>query len=87
MSTFNIPKKEEVSVANQAIFNDLEKQMGFVPNLKAAYAYSENAQKNFMVFSGAPSYHKAKEKEVVNLAVNQINIASIVLQHILRLAK
>jgi len=73
MSTFNVPKKEEVSETNQAIFDNLEKQIGFVPNLFATYAYSENALKNYLDFSGAPSSLKAKEKEVINLAVSQAN--------------
>lgn len=73
MSTFNVPKREEVNASNQAIFDNLEKQVGFVPNLFATYAYSENALKNYLDFAGAPSSLKAKEKEVVNLAVSQVN--------------
>lgn len=73
MSTFNIPTKEEVSATNQGIFDVLKKQVGFVPNLFATFAYSENALKNYLDFAGAPSSLKAKEKEVVNLAVSQVN--------------
>ena len=73
MSTFNIPTREEVNETNQAIFDSLEKQLGFVPNLFATYAYSNNALKNYLDFAGAPSSLKAKEKEAVNLAVSQVN--------------
>ena len=73
MSTFNVPKKEEVSVKNQAIFDQLEKAVGFVPNLFATYAYSENALQNYLALSNAPTSLKAKEKEVVNLAVSEVN--------------
>ena len=73
MSTFNVPTREEVSATNQAIFDKLKKQVGFVPNLFATYAYSDNALKNYLDFSGAPSSLKAKEKEVINLAVSQVN--------------
>ncbi|WP_346881352.1 carboxymuconolactone decarboxylase family protein [uncultured Algibacter sp.] len=73
MSTFNIPTRAEVNATNQAIFDSLEKQVGFVPNLFATYAYSENALKNYIDFAGAPSSLKAKEKEVINLAVSQVN--------------
>jgi len=73
MSTFSVPKREEVTAINQGIFDNLEKQVGFVPNLFATYAYSENALKNYLDFSAAPSSLKAKEKEVVNLAVSQVN--------------
>jgi uncharacterized peroxidase-related enzyme len=73
MSTFNVPKREEVSSANQAIFENLEKAIGFVPNLFATYAYSENALANYLALSNAKTSLTTKEKEVVNLAVSQVN--------------
>jgi uncharacterized peroxidase-related enzyme len=73
MSTFNVPTREEVSTTNQAIFDNLEKQVGFVPNLYATYAYSENALKNYLDFSGAKTSLKGKEKEAISLAVSQAN--------------
>lgn len=73
MSTFNVPKREEVSSNNQAIFDNLEKAVGFVPNLFATYAYSENALGNYLNLSNAKTSLKAKEKEVVNLAVSEVN--------------
>ena len=73
MSTFNVPKREEVSPANQVIFDQLEKAVGFVPNLYATYAYSENALANYLALNNAKSSLKAKEKEVVNLAVSEVN--------------
>ncbi|WP_298478638.1 carboxymuconolactone decarboxylase family protein [uncultured Maribacter sp.] len=73
MSKFNVPKREEVSIANQAIFDNLEKTVGFVPNLYATYAHSENALGNYLALSGAKTSLSAKEKEVVNLAVSQVN--------------
>ncbi|NVN17194.1 carboxymuconolactone decarboxylase family protein [Muricauda sp. HICW] len=73
MSTINVPKREEVSTANQAIFDNLEKTLGFVPNLFATYAHSENALGNYLALSNAKTSLKAKEKEVVNLAVSQVN--------------
>lgn len=73
MSTFNVPKREEVSTANQEIFDSLEKAVGFVPNIYAAYAYSENALGNFLTFANGKTSLNAKEKEVVNLAVSEVN--------------
>lgn len=73
MSTFNVPTREEVSTNNQAIFDSLENNLGFVPNLFATYAYSENALGNYLALSGAKTSLSAKEKEVVNLAVSQVN--------------
>ena len=73
MSTFNVPKKEEVSNNNQAIFENLEKAIGFVPNLFATYAYSENALANYLALSNAKTSLNAKQKEAVNLAVSEVN--------------
>ncbi len=73
MSTFNVPKREEVSTANQVIFDNLEKAVGFVPNLFATYAHSENALGNYLNLSNAKTSLKTKEKEVVNLAVSEVN--------------
>jgi len=73
MSTFNVPKREEVTSNNQEIFDTLEKAVGFVPNLFATYAHSENALGNYLNLSNAKTSLKTKEKEVVNLAVSQVN--------------
>ena len=73
MSTFNVPKREEVTANNQAIFDNLQKAVGFVPNLYATYAYSENALGNYLALQNAKTSLKAKEKEVVNLAVSEEN--------------
>jgi len=73
---FNVPKRNEVSATNQAIFDNLEKGIGFVPNLFATYAHSDNALKNFLDFANAPTSLKAKEKEAVYLAVSEVNKCS-----------
>lgn len=73
MSTFNVPTRAEVSTVNQAIFDNLEKGLGFVPNLFATYAHSENALGNYLALSGAKTSLNAKQKEAVNLAVSQVN--------------
>lgn len=73
MSTFNVPQREEVSENNKAIFDSLEKAIGFVPNLYATYAHSENALGNYLNLSNAKTSLTAKQKEVVNLAVSEVN--------------
>lgn len=73
MSTFNVPNKNEVSENNQAIFSQLEKGLGFVPNIYASLAHSETALGNFLAFGAAKTSFSAKEKEVINLAVSQVN--------------
>ncbi|MBQ4822245.1 carboxymuconolactone decarboxylase family protein [Aquimarina sp. MMG016] len=73
MSTFNVPTREEVSANNQAIFDNLNKALGFVPNLFATYAHSETALENYLNFSNAKTSLSNKEKEAVNLVVSQVN--------------
>ena len=81
MSIFKVPTKEEVTTVNQAIFDNLKKTLGFVPNLYATYAHSENALGNYLALSGAKTSLNAKQKEVVNLAVSQANNLFTVLAH------
>ena len=73
MSKINVPTKGEVSQNNQAIFDNLQKGLGFVPNLYATFAHSENALASFLAFSGAPTSFSKKEKEVIDLAISQVN--------------
>ena len=73
MKNLPIPTKEQVSPANQAIFENLQKGLGFVPNLYATFAYSDTALGNYLTFQNAKSSLKAKEREVINLVVSQVN--------------
>ena len=73
MSTFNVPTREEVSPANQAIFDQLQKGVGFVPNLYAAYAYNDTALGDYLALQNRKSTLKGKEREVINLVVSEIN--------------
>lgn len=73
MTTFNVPLKTEVNQNNQAIFDTLEKSVGFVPNLFATYAYSETALGDYLTLSNRKTTLNAKQKEVINLVVSQVN--------------
>ncbi len=72
-TTFNVPTREEVSENNQAIFDQIEKGVGFVPNLFATYAYNETALGDYLALNNRKSTLNTKEKEVVNLVVSQVN--------------
>ena len=73
MKTFKVPTREEVSPNNQAIFDNLQKGLGFVPNLYATYAYSDTALGDYLALQNRKSSLRAKEREVINLVVSQIN--------------
>ncbi|PZX47467.1 carboxymuconolactone decarboxylase family protein [Algoriphagus chordae] len=70
---FSVPTRDEVSESNQAIFDQLKKQMGMVPNLYAYYAKNETALPDYLALQGRKSTLKAKEREVINLVTSQIN--------------
>jgi uncharacterized peroxidase-related enzyme len=73
MKTIPVPTREQVSPANQALFDNLHKAIGSVPNLFAVYAHSENALGTYLALSNAKTSLRAKEKEIVNLVVSQVN--------------
>lgn len=73
MKQFTVPTRDEVAPANQAIFDNLNKALGFVPNLYATIAYSENGLGRYLAYQNAKTTLSNKEKEAVNLIVSQIN--------------
>jgi AhpD family alkylhydroperoxidase len=73
MKKFTVPTREQVTPANQAIFDTLTKALGFVPNLYATIAYSENGLGKYLAYQNAKTTLTNKEKEAVNLIVSQVN--------------
>jgi len=73
MKTFTVPTRDQVVPANQAIFDNLQKALGFVPNLYATIAYSDNGLARFLAYQNAKTSLSNKEKEAVNLIVSQVN--------------
>ncbi len=73
MTTFNVPTHATVSPANQALFDNLKKGLGMVPNLYATLAHSDTALGNYLAFQNAKSSINGKAREVVNLVVSQVN--------------
>lgn len=70
---FTVPTRDEVSENNQGIFDNLQKGLGFVPNLYAYYAKNETALGDYLALQNRKSTLRAKEREVVNLVTSQIN--------------
>jgi uncharacterized peroxidase-related enzyme len=73
MTKFTVPTRGEVSENNQAIFDNLQKGLGFVPNLYAYYAKNETALGDYLALQNRKSTLKPKEREVINLVTSQIN--------------
>ncbi|WP_348822164.1 carboxymuconolactone decarboxylase family protein [Flavobacterium aestuarii] len=73
MTKFTVPSRGEVSENNQAIFDSLQKALGFVPNLYAYYAKNGTALSDYLSLQNRKSTLKVKEREVINLVTSQIN--------------
>lgn len=73
MTNFTVPTRDEVSENNQAIFDNLQKGLGFVPNLYAYYAKNDTALGDYLALQNRKSTLKAKEREVINLVTSQVN--------------
>lgn len=71
--SFNAPTKSEVSENNQVIFDNLQKGLGFVPNLYAYFAKNETALGDYLALQNRKSTLKGKEREIINLVTSQIN--------------
>jgi uncharacterized peroxidase-related enzyme len=73
MDSFTVPTRDEVTPENQAIFDNLKKMLTFVPNLYATFAYSPTALGTYLSLQNAKSSLNAKQREVINLVVSQVN--------------
>ena len=73
MTTFTVPTRDTVTPANQAMFDALQGKLGFVPNLYATFALSQNALGTYLALQSAKSSINAKARDVVNLVVSQYN--------------
>lgn len=71
--TFTVPTRAEVSSRDQGIFDSLQKNVGFVPNLYAYFAKNETALRDYLALQNRKSTLSTKEKEVINLVTSQIN--------------
>ena len=73
MKNFNVPTRNEVTPDNQAIFDNLEKAVGFLPNLYATYAHNDTALSDYLTLANRKTSLSAQEKEIVNLVVSHVN--------------
>lgn len=76
MQKFSIPSREDVSENNKSIFDNLQKTLGFVPNLYAYFAKNETALADYLALQNRKNTLKAKEREIINLVVSQVNSCS-----------
>jgi len=72
-TTFAVPTRDEVSTQNQALFDKMKSGLGMVPNLYAFFANSPTALGDYLTLQSRKSSLRAKEREVINLVVSQVN--------------
>ena len=70
---FGFKKREEISPADQAVFDSSAKLLGFVPNMYKVIANSEHALSRYVKAEFDKSSLTSKEQEVINLVVSQVN--------------
>ena len=59
MTAFSVPARDEVTPENQALFDNLKKALGFVPNLYATFALSPTALGAYLTLQNAKSSLRA----------------------------
>lgn len=75
MKTIKVPTREEVGPETQAMYDQIAKNLGKLPNLYATIGYSQTTLKGFLQFDSAmgASVFSAKEKEAIALVVSEVN--------------
>ncbi len=71
--TFEVPTRDQVSPDNQAIFDHMQNAFGMVPNLYATFALNETALADYLALQNRKNTLSAKEREIINLVVSQVN--------------
>lgn len=72
-TTITVPAYESVSPANQVLFDQMKKAFGKVPNLYATLALHPTALGDYLRLQNRNTTLSAKEREIVNLLVSQVN--------------
>lgn len=70
---FIIPTRDDVSAPQQAIFDNMLKNYGKVPNLYAVFAWADNGLTDYLALQARKTTLSFKEREVINLVVSEIN--------------
>lgn len=70
---FTVPTRDEVTPENQVLFDKMQGGLGMVPNLYAFLANSPTALSDYLTLQSRKSSLRAKEREVINLVVSQVN--------------
>ncbi len=70
---FDVPTRDEVSAPNQVIFDSMQNTFGMIPNLYATFAWNDTALADYLALQNRKNTLSAKEREIINLVVSQVN--------------
>lgn len=73
MTSIAVPTYDQISHANKSWFEQIKSGLGFMPNLYATFAHSEEALGGVMMLQNARTSLSPKAREVVSLVVSQVN--------------
>ena len=73
MTKFTVPTRKEVSPENQALLDNIQKSIGRMPNLYAAFAHHPTALADYLALQSRATTLSPQEVEVINLIVSQVN--------------
>jgi len=74
-NAIKVPTRDQVDAKAQSIFDNLNSQLGFVPNLYAVIGHSSDTLENYLNFAGnvGKTTFNAKQSEAIKLAVSEVN--------------
>lgn len=75
MNTIQVPTRNEVDAKANTIFDNLESNLGMVPNIYATIGYSSNILEGYLNYASVVSsgVYSKKEEEAIKLAVSEVN--------------
>lgn len=75
MKEFKIPQREDLDSKSQKTLDSIKQELGSIPNIFSAIAYSSEALENYLIFSNkaGKSSFSQKEIETIKLSVAQTN--------------
>jgi alkylhydroperoxidase family enzyme len=69
----SLPEDKEVTIANKAIFKKLSENVGIVPNLYKALAFSRDGLNRYLSFQYGQDVITGRQKAALYLVVSQVN--------------
>jgi AhpD family alkylhydroperoxidase len=75
MNTIQVPTRQQVDAKANSIFDNLESNLGMVPNIYATIGYSSTILEGYLNYAAVISsgVYSKKQEEAIKLAVSEVN--------------